>query len=268
MTLQGLIFDVDGTLADTEEIHRQAFNHTFNQVGLRWDWTPRLYEDLLVVSGGQERITHYARAADPKLMTRPDFAEFVGALHERKTARYTELLYTGHIGLRPGIGRVLLEARGRGLALGIATSSAWSNVKTLLDNNLGRDWQSWFAAVETCDTVPSKKPSPAVYAAALRRMRLDARECMAFEDTENGLRAAQGAGLATIITTHRFTRDHAFAGAALVLDGLGEPEHPMAVLRGAVNRPYVDIALLERLLTERAEKNPNTAWQQTQIAFA
>jgi HAD superfamily hydrolase (TIGR01509 family) len=266
--LQGLIFDVDGTLADTEEIHRIAFNQTFATFDLDWCWTPELYEELLVISGGKERITQYAKRVEPERALTPEFPDFVGRLHAQKTALYARLLSSGHIRLRPGIERLLHEARSAGLTLGIATSSAWSNVKTLLDNNLGHAWQSWFAAVETCDTVTEKKPSPAVYLAVLKRLRLSPQHCVAIEDTENGLKAARAAGLATVITTHRFTRNHAFLGAALVLDGLGEPEQPMSVIRGNVRRPYIDLAGLEHVLQHHTDPGSSTHWEQQPLALA
>lgn len=265
--LQGLIFDIDGTIADTEEIHRQAFNLTFRRFGLTWDWTPALYAQLLSISGGKERITGFARDMTPALAERPDFPAFVRDMHAAKTACYADLLQSRRIPLRSGIERLLHEARGQGVMLGIATSSAWSNLKTLLDNNLPREWPTWFAAIETCDTVEDKKPSPAVYHAVLRRLGLAPGLCVAFEDTENGLKAARAANLATVITAHRFTCGDAFAGAAVVLNGLGEPGHPMSVIRGATcQRRFVNLAYLERLL----ERDPGstTLWEQNQLAFA
>lgn len=265
--LRGLIFDVDGTLADTEEVHRQAFNRIFARHGLAWDWTPALYEALLVVSGGRERMTRYAREVDPALAARPDFADFVRQLHREKTACYAEMLVAGHVRLRPGVERLLHEARGAGLLLGIATSSAWSNLKTLLDHNLPAEWSSWFQAIETCDTVEDKKPSPAVYLAVLRRLGVPPAQTMALEDTENGLRAAHAAGLATLITAHRFTRNGAFPEAAAVLDGLGDGQAPARVLQGpACPRGIVDLAYL-RLLLSGASTAPEPR-EQPRVAFA
>ncbi|MSR15926.1 MAG: HAD family hydrolase [Gammaproteobacteria bacterium] len=266
--LQGLIFDVDGTLADTEEIHRLAFNQTFTDFGLDWNWNPDLYEELLVTSGGKERITQYAKAFEPERAATPDFSDFVRRLHNQKTALYAEMLTSGHIRLRPGVERLLHAARSAGLTLGIATSSAWSNAKALLDNNLGRNWQSWFAAIETSDTVTEKKPAPAVYQAVLDRLRLAPKHCIAIEDTENGLAAARAAGLATVITTHRFTRNRRFMGAALVLDGLGEPDQPMTVTRGSIKRPYVDLAFLERVLADYKDVGSSTYWEQQLLVLA
>lgn len=266
-SLRGLIFDVDGTLADTEEVHRQAFNRVFARHGLAWDWTPELYEALLVVSGGRERMTCYAQEVDPGLAARPDFAEFVRRLHREKTACYAEMLVAGHVRLRPGVERLLQEARRAGLVLGIATSSAWSNLKTLLDHNLPGDWPGWFQAIETCDTVEEKKPSPAVYLAVLRRLGVPPARTMALEDTENGLRAARAAGLATLITAHRFTRNGAFPGAAAVLDGLGDGQVVAHVLRGpACQRGQVDLAYL-RLLLNPMSASPEPR-EQVRVACA
>ena len=269
LSLEGLIFDVDGTLADTEELHRQAFNLAFERAGWNWHWGRELYAELLVVSGGRERITAYAAEVSPEFAAEPDFIAQVRTLHLTKTSIYQDLLKSGQLRLRPGVERLIHEARGAGLVLGIATSSAWTNLKTLLDHNLTSAWPSWFAAIETCDTVEHKKPSPAVYVRALQRMRLAPSSCIAFEDTENGLKASRGAGLATVVTTHHFTAAGRFEGAAIVLDGLGGPDHPMRILKGrAAHRPYVDLALLQQLLSARADVGSTTHWEQQQIAFA
>ena len=105
--------------------------------------------------------------------------------------------------------------------MAIATSSARSNMETLLDNNLPPGWRDWFATIETCDSVVDKKPSPAVYNAVLAKLQILRERIIALEDTQNGLRAGVAAGLATVITTHRFTRDHDFSHADLVVDSAG-----------------------------------------------
>ena len=133
--LEGIIFDVDGTLADTEELHRQAFNASFRAFGLAWEWTPPRYQELLAISGGRERMAHYAAALAlsgvPVTLTPQRIAE----IHRDKTARYGQLLRAGNLALRPGAARLMQEARAAGVRLAIATSSARSNLETLL--NLG-----------------------------------------------------------------------------------------------------------------------------------
>lgn len=250
--LQGIIFDVDGTLADTEDVHRLAFNHVFQEYGLDWNWTPELYRELLAISGGRERIADFGRRLRRRFASDAAFTDFVVAMHKAKTRKYAAMLTEGEVRLRPGIRRLLEEARAAGLKLGIATSSARSNIETLLDNNLPPGWRDWFVALETCDSVPEKKPSPAVYLAALARLGTEAHHTVALEDTRNGLAAARAAGLVTIVTTHRFTREHTFPDADLVVDSAGEPNAPFSVLQGSsFGHHYVDLSLFETLLLRR-----------------
>lgn len=248
--LQAVVFDVDGTLADTEEVHRLAFNHVFGEYGLDWNWTPELYRELLAISGGRERIRSYGRRLRSRFRDDEAFDDFVVSMHRAKTRKYAAMLTEGEVGLRPGIRRLLDDVREAGVKLAIATSSARSNAETLLDNNLPPGWRDWFSAFETCDTVVEKKPSPAVYDAVVAQLGLPADTMVALEDTPNGLRAATGAGIATIVTTHAYTRDEPFDGAELVVDSAGEPDAPFVVARGdAHGRGYLDCALLDTIVS-------------------
>jgi HAD superfamily hydrolase (TIGR01509 family) len=252
--LEAIIFDVDGTLADTEDVHRRAFNQAFKEFELDWNWTPTLYEELLAISGGRERITYYGADLVEQFGNQDKFAHYVRDIHEVKTRIYAEMLNDGEIPLRPGVERLLGEIRDSGLTLAIATSSTFSNLKTLLDRNLPEKWMSWFAAIASCDTVSKKKPSPAVYNSVLSILKLDPSHAVAIEDTVNGCLAATNAGLATVITTHFFTRHHYFPKADLVVDSLGESDRPFKLIDGdAGAATLVDVALLEHLVAQRNE---------------
>ncbi len=252
-TLKALIFDVDGTLADTEEVHRLAFNETFHKFGLDWHWSPELYIRLLSISGGRIRIRQYMEEHPPLLPAGEDYDSYTARIHKDKTERYARMLVEGHVTLRPGVLRLINEAREQGLRLGIATSTARSNVHTLLDNNLPADWQDWFDVIATCEEIKKQKPSPAVYNHVIWQMGLSPTEVVAFEDTENGNIAAVSAGMKTIITTHYFTEHHDFRGASLVLNGLGDERHPFKLRAGdAHGAGYVDINLCRQLVGELA----------------
>lgn len=240
MSLEALIFDVDGTLADTErDGHRVAFNMAFADAGLDWVWSEELYGKLLTVTGGKERIRYYLDTFNTDF-TRPDnLDEFIAGLHQSKTDFYTQLLSEGGIPLRPGIERLLNEARDAGLRLAIATTTTPANVRALLVNNLGEDAESWFEVIAAGDVVPAKKPAPDIYTYAMDKMHITADKCIAFEDSYNGIKATEGAGLRTIIATNGYTHDDDFDGAVAVLTNMGEPDAPFEVLQG-------DKALLEK----------------------
>ncbi len=233
MTLHALLFDVDGTLADTErDGHRQAFNAAFREFGLDWEWDVPLYGKLLAITGGKERIKHYIGALRPDFKRPPDFDKLVAELHKAKTRHYTKLLAEGRLPMRPGVARLLGEARDAGLRLAIATTTTPDNVTALLEHSLGPDSASWFEVIAAGDIVPAKKPAPDIYLWALDKMKLKAEHCLAFEDSENGVRSSRGAALKTLVTVNDYTADHDFAGASAVLTDLGEPDAPARGLSG------------------------------------
>lgn len=222
LPLQALIFDVDGTLADTERAHRAAFNHAFAEAGLDWHWDEPLYTRLLDVSGGKERILHYWKTIRGGVLdvSGSGVADTVQRLHDLKTAAYEAMVNSGAVSLRPGVLELIGQARAQGMGVAIATTTSPVNIAALLRRGMGADWRLNFSVIADASTAPVKKPHPQVYLQALDAMNLPAAACLAFEDSSNGLRAATGAGLATIVTPTRFTRDHDFSGALRVLDDL------------------------------------------------
>ena len=222
MPIKAIIFDVDGTLADTEDGHRQSFNKAFAENGLDWNWDVELYDKLLKVTGGKERIKYFVSDLLTGFTRPDDFDEFVKHLHKVKTAHYTAMLREGHIPLRPGIKQLLTDARNSGIRLAIATTTSPENVATLLQQGLGADGESWFEVIGCGDIVPHKKPAPDIYLWALEKLGLPATDCIALEDSENGLRSSVAAGIRTFVVTNRYTRNQDFPGAAAVLDDLSD----------------------------------------------
>jgi HAD superfamily hydrolase (TIGR01509 family) len=214
-----LIFDVDGTLAETEGIHRRAFNAAFLEHGIEWYWDRCTYKKLLRVAGGKERLRAYPITQPPSY--RYSDRQLV-EVHQGKTRHYARLMAQHTCRLRPGVAAFIRAAIARRQTLAIATTTTFSNVEGLLSGALGRQWRSLFAAVVSGDEIPRKKPAPDVYLEVLRRLGRPADGCLAIEDSANGLKAAVSAGIPVLITRSEYFHDDDFSPALAVVDDLTE----------------------------------------------
>ena len=248
MALEALIFDVDGTLANTErDGHLVAFNQAFKEFDLDWNWSSELYEKLLDVTGGQLRIKYYVNDF-LKDFECDDLDALALALHKRKTQIYVELMDQGRVPLRSGVERLFNEARARGLRLAIATTTTPANVDALIKNTLGEEALDWFEVIGAGDVVPKLKPAGDIYHYVLEKMNLKAEEAIAFEDSHNGIIAASEAKLPTLITINDYTNTHTFPGAMAVLSQLGEPGDPFKMISGEpTQHQFVDVDYLQEL---------------------
>ena len=247
--LEALIFDVDGTLADTEKDgHRVAFNQAFKAHGLDWHWDEALYGQLLSVTGGKERMAFYLNQFKTDFPQDDNTPALISELHQAKTRHYTELLATGAIPLRPGVKRLIDEARSKNMRIAIATTTTPANVTALLEHALAPGSSAWFEVIAAGDIVPAKKPAPDIYFYALEKMNLPAEACLAFEDSENGIKSSMAADLKTIITINGYTENHNFDGAAIVLDQMGEPGAAFNTLSGNnFGHDYINLNMLEKI---------------------
>jgi beta-phosphoglucomutase-like phosphatase (HAD superfamily) len=225
-TLRALIWDVDGTLAETErDGHRVAFNRAFEDEGLPWHWDVATYGALLKVTGGKERMRHWWSSLDAGAAARPDADERIRRLHARKTEHYADLVRSGAVTLRPGVQRLLEEARAAGLTLAIATTTTEANVQELLRATLGEEARGWFAVIGAGDVVAHKKPAPDIYAWVLQRLGLPPAACLAIEDSAPGVAAAQAAEVPVLLARSLYSAGDAVAppllGDLQGLDGVG-----------------------------------------------
>lgn len=215
--LRALIFDVDGTLADTEELHRRAFNAAFDAHHLQIKWSVEQYRELLQITGGKERL---AGSIDKVRMTAADRQQLLAqipAIHATKTQHYAAAVASGKLSLRPGIAALLRDARAYGLRLAIASTTSRANIDALLEQTLHCAAETVFDVIATGDDVPLKKPAPDIYQLAMARLRCTPAECAALEDSELGVRAAVAAHIFTIAWPNRWTAKQNFAAAHLLV---------------------------------------------------
>ncbi len=218
LNLQALIFDVDGTLAETEEAHRAAFNRVFEAHGLGWNWSMQHYRTLLKTTGGKERMRAYQATLpkDKRHLSDDDIA----ALHKEKTTIYGEILAAGELELRPGVDVLMQTARAAGLKIAVATTTNLPNVEALAQCCWGRAADELFDVIAAGDQVSAKKPAPDVFMLALRRLGLPAAACVAFEDSLNGVHSARDANLRVVVAPSIYTNDQDFSVAQLVVPSL------------------------------------------------
>jgi HAD superfamily hydrolase (TIGR01509 family) len=264
MPLKALIFDVDGTLAETEEAHRRSFNEAFAAFGVDWCWDKELYRELLQVTGGKERLQHYINVWKPRgsEMVLARFAE----VYEESSARYAAFVKAGGAPARPGVRRLITEAHERGVRLAIATTSLRESVDVVLRAMFGEVGLSWFAAIVAGDVVAHKKPAPDVYRFALETLGCDPGSCVAIEDSENGVKAARAAGLPVLAAPSYYLNGDDFSLATSVLTDLGEPDRPCRQIGGLrFDRDYVDLDGLNAWLSKQKRTCAEAARDSAQI---
>jgi HAD superfamily hydrolase (TIGR01509 family) len=226
VTLAALIFDVDGTLAETEEAHRAAFNGAFAARGMGWHWAPDDYRTLLATTGGKERIAAHAARIGAALS-----ADAIAALHADKTARYTELIAAGELPLRPGVADLVAAARAAGLRLAVATTTSRPNIEALTLAAWGLPAAEVFDVIAAGDEVARKKPAPDVFLLALDRLGVAPEAALALEDSRNGLSSARAAGLRVLVTPSLYTDHEDHAAADWVVPSLTRDHLPDLLAR-------------------------------------
>ena len=245
MPLKALIFDVDGTLANTERGgHLRAFNEAFKLSNINWHWDNDTYADLLQVTGGKERIFYYLNQFKPS-MKNPLSKFDIAKIHQLKTDIFVSYVAQGCVSIRTGVQRLVDEAIERGLRLAIATTTSLQNVEAILD---GGGMSSKFEVIGAGDVVKNKKPAGDIYQYVLDELKLLAEECIVFEDSAVGFASATAAGLKTVVTLSEYTKPFAFDGAMVVIDHLGEKDTPFKIVSGRPSsHSYVNVEYLKEL---------------------
>jgi HAD superfamily hydrolase (TIGR01509 family) len=253
MRLQGIIFDMDGVIAETEaEGHRVAFNRAFAIMGLDIEWDHPTYKELLKISGGKERIAYYLKTIAFNYPKGESEAEFLKRLHAKKTTVFMEMAEEGQMPALPGVKRFIDEIIESGVKLAVATSASEKACHALLRSSLGNVLYEKIDAILAGDIVKKKKPDPEIYIIVQKKLRVDPKYSFVIEDSRNGLLSAIAEGFNVCIVPSLYTKSEDFSEAQIVVDCLGEkPDFPAKLLQGdcLLENDEVTLSVLESLLS-------------------
>ncbi len=215
--LKAVIFGAIGSVAETSDMQRQAFNAAFKQAGLDWKWSAIAYKDLLKTNGGQARIRAF-RDADPSRADVDD--KMIRKLHAAKEAAFVDLLGKGKLSPRPGVQELMEACLAADVKIAWCTSTSVENVKAI-KQALGKQLPfKEMASTVTADRIAAVKPAPDAYLQCLEDLGLTASDVVAIEDTPVSVAAAKAAGIVTVATPGETTSGQDFAAADLVVTSL------------------------------------------------
>lgn len=229
--LKSILWDVDGTLAETErDGHLKAFNQAFEALGTPWRWSEQHYGELLAVAGGRERLLHDMQGRIDAPRAARERGALAEQIHHLKNTLYADIVSRGDLPLRDGVRSLMDDCTQVGMRMGIVTTTSRPNVEALMTIHIGKDWESRFATVITAREAPKKKPDPQAYLLALEALHLSPREAVAMEDAPAGIAAARAAGLPLIVTRSHYFPAPESRGALAVGPSLGKTHgwHPAA----------------------------------------
>lgn len=231
-----LIFNADGTISETDEVHRRAFNLAFRDFDLGWHWSQSIFSRLINLLTSQAKIMTFVQGYRPEEAFKLEDGALLKSVIERKNEHYLDMIESGAARLRPGVSRLIKEARIAGVKLAIASLSGRRDFECVLQNHFGIGALSMFDVIITSeDVVLTDNPRTnmsAIYGKILNRIGVCASETFAIEAREPGTEAARNLGLNVIATPGLYTSSGRFQAADLVLSDIGHPAAPFQVIRG------------------------------------
>lgn len=249
MLLSAVLFDVDGTIAETEELHRKSFNESFKEFNLDWFWDKPIYKELINIGGGKERIQHYMKRAWPEMLEYKNLSKYIDSIHKVKNEIYEDYINEEKLTFRPGIKRLISELKENKIRIALVSSSSKTNIENLLLKGLQFKSIELFDLIAHGDCTKNKKPSPEIYEWALEKFKLSAQSCIAIEDSPRGVDSAVSAKIKVIATPSELTSDENFEAADLVVSDLGDPEEPFKKISGLTyGEKNVNVDLLKKLI--------------------
>mgnify|MGYP001422145794 FL=1 len=249
MLLSAVLFDVDGTIAETEDLHRKCFNESFKEFNLDWFWDEAIYKELINIGDGKERIEHYIKRAWPEMLEYKNLTKYINSIHKVKNELFEDYILESEINLRPGFKRLIKNLKANNVRIVSVSSTSEKNLITLFERGLNIDPGSTFDLIAHGDCTENKRPSPEIYEWILEKLRLPSQSCIAIEDSLRGVESARNANIEVLVTPSSYTKHENFKDAKVVVSDLGEEDRPFKKIRGNVfQHKYVDFELLSRII--------------------
>jgi len=247
--LSAVFFDVDGTIAETEELHRRSFNESFKEFNLDWFWDKPIYKELISIGGGKERIEHYMKRAWPEMLEYKNLSKYINSIHKIKNEIYEDYINESKLKFRPGVLRLIEELKKNNIRIALVSSSSEMNVNNLLKKGLKIKPNNYFDLIAHGDCTKNKKPSPEIYEWTLEKLKLSSQSCIAIEDSPRGLESALAANIKVVITPSDLTLDEKFEGAELIVSNLGEQSEPCELIKGRLElSKVIDLKVLKKII--------------------
>ena len=218
-----LISDLDGTILETEDYHRLAYNALFKELGLSQNWSKQDYMDRLQTMGGNKFREVFSWLELPE----EEYEETKTKLYHQKTKLYAELitadLKSGQLSLRPGIRRLFTEVQDAGIPIAIATACVGWAAEQVIVAGLGKEFLESLVVLCGGESTERKKPHPDIYLLVAEKTGIDPSACVVLEDTRHGMLAAKSAGMSCLVTPSEFAQDHDFTEADQISSDLETP---------------------------------------------
>ena len=202
---KAIIFGSIGTVLETSDIQRKSFNKAFKKFGLNWYWSKNKYKKLLKMSGGENRLSNYAKTKNIKINTLK--------LRNLKTKFFNDYLKKNKLKPRAGIINVIKFCKKNNIKLGFASSTSINNINSIffaLENTIKK---KDFDFIGNSKLVSKKKPYPDIYKVALKKFDLSSKECLAIEDTEESMKSALSAKIICIAFPGKLHEKEKFKGS-------------------------------------------------------
>lgn len=226
--MKALLFGSIGTLIDSSALQLACFNAAFKEVGLDWHWKHSEYQAMLAQPGGKQRLRRFADGNGGQELT----DDMVDRIHRLKTEGFSDSIKAGHATLRPGVSRVIEEARAGHLRVGLITTTERQTINAIIESSHHLLNNSTFDVVVDRTMVGETKPSSEAYQLALEQLGMSADNCIAIEDTPACLASAVSAGIICIATPNAYHLGADFSDAAAVVSCLGDVAQPAKQLAG------------------------------------